>query len=78
MFVADHSGRVIYCMNSLCMFECCGGSRFESHLRLECLLAFNLFVLSCVEVEVLRRVNPPSKVSCRLYERFEKAANAQD
>jgi hypothetical protein len=39
---------------------------FESHLRHECLCAFILFVLSCVQVAALRRADPPSKESYRL------------
>jgi hypothetical protein len=68
---AGHGSRAVWSMYSLRSF----GSRdrgFESHRRHECLVyvwvcVYSLFVLTCVQVESLRRADHPSKESYRLW-----------
>jgi hypothetical protein len=44
-----------------------------------CVCVYSVFVLSCVQVAVLRRSDPPSKVSYRVWKdsETEKAAEVQ-
>jgi hypothetical protein len=56
----DHSRSTLYGMNRLHPLRHCGRG-FESHM--DVCVRFFLFVLSCVQVEDLRRADRPSKES---------------
>jgi hypothetical protein len=65
-FGTDHSDRPRGLKHELSSPTQTLGSWFESHSRHGCLCSFILFMLFCVQIEALRRADPPSKESYRL------------